>query len=55
MKLQGISDKGMKRVAQFTSPDEGAFRLEELGDKERERALQQYIQYLPEDWSELHD
>ena len=52
MKLRGISDKGLKRIAQFTSPDEGAFRLEELGDKERERALQQYIQYLPEDWSE---
>jgi len=46
MRLQGISNKGLARIAQFTSPDEGAFQLSELSEKAQERALQQYIEHL---------
>lgn len=42
----GIGDKGLKRIAQLFHPDEGAFRLEELSEKAREHAFQQYVEHV---------
>ncbi len=48
MKLR-ISDDGLKRIAQTFSPDEGAFRLEELSSEAQERAHERYVQHSTED------
>jgi len=49
MKLSGISNKGLKRIAQFTSPDEGVFKLEELSDAAKQHALERYAEDATQD------